>query len=56
MLLDHLGYPEASATVMRAIEATLASGPASAPFTPDIGGSGTTVALGQAIAAAVEKI
>jgi len=56
MLLDHLGYAEAAGTVMRAIEATLASGPAAAPFTPDIGGSGTTAELGKAIADAVEKV
>jgi tartrate dehydrogenase/decarboxylase/D-malate dehydrogenase len=56
MLLDHLGYAEAAGTVMRAIEATLAAGPAAAPFTPDIGGSGTTAELGKAIADAVEKV
>ena len=50
MMLEHLGHPEAGAAVLRAIETVLARGAASAPFTPDIGGTSTTVELGGAIA------
>jgi len=46
MMLDHLGCPEAAASVMAAIEHVLATG----PRTPDMGG---TTELGQAIADAV---
>jgi len=53
MMLEHLGYPEAAATVVGAIEAVLAAGPQHAPLTRDIGGSAGTADLGQAIAAAV---
>jgi tartrate dehydrogenase/decarboxylase/D-malate dehydrogenase len=52
MLLEHLGYPQAGAAIVRAIEAVLdpASG---APRTPDIGGRASTADLGQAIAGAL---
>lgn len=48
MMLDHLGEPEAAAAIVQAIETVLAD-PA-APRTPDLGGSGSTVELGCAIA------
>ncbi|PVZ19688.1 MULTISPECIES: tartrate dehydrogenase [unclassified Pseudomonas] len=54
MMLDHLGHPEAGAEVLRAIEAVLAQGPEQAPLTRDIGGTGTTEALGAAIAQALQ--
>jgi len=49
MMLDHLGCPEAAASVMAAIEHVLATG----PRTPDMGGTASTTELGQAIADAV---
>ena len=49
MLLDHLGCPEAGASVMAAIERVLASG----LRTPDMGGSASTADMGKAIANAV---
>ena len=49
MMLDHLGCPEAGASVMAAIEKVLATG----PRTPDMGGTASTKELGQAIADAV---
>jgi tartrate dehydrogenase/decarboxylase/D-malate dehydrogenase len=39
--------------VLGAIERILAAGPAHAPLTRDIGGTGTTGDLGRAIAAAI---
>jgi tartrate dehydrogenase/decarboxylase/D-malate dehydrogenase len=51
MMLEHLGHPEAGAAVLAAIEKVLAMGPEHAPLTADIGGTGTTQALGEAIAA-----
>ncbi len=53
MMLEHLGYPEAAAATIEAIERVLASGPEHAPFTADIGGKATTTELGKAIAEAV---
>ncbi|QHC61203.1 tartrate dehydrogenase [Rathayibacter sp. VKM Ac-2760] len=50
MMLEHLGHPAAAAAVLGAIEAVLAEGPDSAPLTPDLGGTGSTVQLGRAIA------
>jgi tartrate dehydrogenase/decarboxylase/D-malate dehydrogenase len=47
MMLEFLGYPEAAAAVMHAIEIVLAEG----PRTPDIGGNGTTEDIGKTIAA-----
>ncbi len=53
MMLEHLGYPEAGAAVLRAIEKVLEAGPDHAPFTPDMGGTASTSDLGRAIADAV---
>ncbi len=50
MMLDHLGYPQAGAAVLAAIEAVLETGPEVSPLTPDLGGTATTVELGKAIA------
>jgi tartrate dehydrogenase/decarboxylase/D-malate dehydrogenase len=52
MMLDHLGHAAASAAIMAAIESVLSTGGRSI-LTPDIGGSGTTRSLAQAIADAV---
>ncbi|MBL8534939.1 MAG: tartrate dehydrogenase [Betaproteobacteria bacterium] len=49
MMLDHLGYPEASAAILRAIESVLQDG----PRTPDAGGTANTEDMGKAIAAAI---
>ena len=54
LMLEHLGYPQAGAAVLAAIESVLRAGPTDAPLTPDIGGRGTTEAIGRAIADAVE--
>ncbi len=51
MMLDHLGEPEAGASVVGAIEAVLGSD--DAPRTPDMGGRATTTDLGTAIATAL---
>ncbi len=56
MMLDHLGHPEAAAALLGAIEDVLAQGPAGAPLTPDLGGTGTTVELGHAIAERVREV
>lgn len=53
LLLDHLGYPEASADLVAAIQKVLALGPEHAPLTPDMGGTGNTVDLGRAVAEAL---
>ena len=50
MMLDHLGHPEAAASVMRAIEASLID---AGTRTRDLGGTADTVACGKAIAAAI---
>jgi tartrate dehydrogenase/decarboxylase/D-malate dehydrogenase len=49
MMLDHLGHPDASQAVVRAIESVLTNG----PRTRDIGGTASTEEVGKAIAAAV---
>ena len=49
MMLEHFGYAEAGAAIVRAIEKVLAAGPKEAPFTPDMGGKGSTQDLGKAI-------
>ena len=49
LLLEHLGYAEAGAAVVRAIEQVLQVG----PRTPDLGGKASTQDVGKAIAAAV---
>ncbi|HVO89869.1 MAG TPA: tartrate dehydrogenase [Casimicrobiaceae bacterium] len=51
LLLDFLGYKEAGAAIVSAIERVLSD--ASAPRTPDIGGKATTSEVGKAIAAAI---
>jgi tartrate dehydrogenase/decarboxylase/D-malate dehydrogenase len=55
LMLDWLGYPDAAATVLRAIESVLAAGPKNAPLTRDIGGTASTQDLGQAIAQAIAR-
>jgi len=49
MLLEHLGYAEAGAAIVRAVEQVLADG----PRTPDIGGKAGTEDMGKAIASAL---
>ena len=49
MMLEHLGYPEAATSLLRAIETVLAEG----PRTPDMGGKASTTDVGKAIAEAV---
>ena len=51
MMLDHLGQPEAAASVVRAIEHVVQRG----PRTRDLGGTATTAEVGRAIADAVEQ-
>ena len=53
LMLDFLGHRAAHDDILGAIRRVLALGPARAPLTPDLGGTGTTEALGAAIAAAV---
>lgn len=55
MMLEHLGYSEAAAATVAAIERVLAVGPENAPFTADIDGKATTAELGRAIADAIER-
>ena len=55
MMLEHLGHPEAGAAVLQAIESVLSAGPQHAPLTRDIGGTGSTVDLGRAIAEAIAR-
>jgi tartrate dehydrogenase/decarboxylase/D-malate dehydrogenase len=52
LMLDHLGEAEAAAAVQAAFEAVLAGGDAEV-LTPDMGGRGTTAALGAAVAEAI---
>src|SRR4029077_1835807 len=49
MMLEHLGEPDAAASVLKAIESVLADG----PRTRDMGGKSKTIEVGQAIAEAV---
>ena len=53
MMLEHLGYPEAHAGIVSAIEKVLAAGPAHAPLTRDMGGTGNTIDLAHAIGEAL---
>jgi tartrate dehydrogenase/decarboxylase/D-malate dehydrogenase len=46
MMLEHLGYPDAAAGLLRAIETVLGEG----PRTPDMGGKASTAEVGKAIA------
>ena len=49
MLLEHLGYADAGAAIVSAIEKVLLDG----PRTPDTGGNANTEDVGKAIAAAI---
>jgi tartrate dehydrogenase/decarboxylase/D-malate dehydrogenase len=49
MMLEHLGYPQAGAAILAAIEKSLTEG----PLTPDLGGKANTEDVGKAIAAAI---
>jgi tartrate dehydrogenase/decarboxylase/D-malate dehydrogenase len=51
MMLEHLGYPEAAAAIVSAIESVLTNG----PRTREIGGTATCAAVGIAIAEAVAR-
>lgn len=53
MMLDHLGHAEASDAIVGAIESVLEASDG-AVLTPDLGGRGTTVRLGDEIARAIE--
>ncbi|MGM3161942.1 tartrate dehydrogenase [Dickeya undicola] len=55
MMLEHLGHDDAGAAVLSAIEHVLEQGPENAPLTRDLGGSGNTTALGEAIAQALSR-
>ena len=55
MMLEHLGHPQAGDAVVSAIEGVLSRGPEEAPLTADLGGGGTTVALGTSIAEALDQ-
>jgi tartrate dehydrogenase/decarboxylase / D-malate dehydrogenase len=50
MMLEHLGEPDAAATVMKAIEHTLKE---PTLRTRDLGGSANTEAAGKAVASAI---
>ncbi len=50
MMLEHLGEPEAAARLMSAVERVTAKGE---PFTPDLGGKGTTREVTQAVCDAI---
>jgi tartrate dehydrogenase/decarboxylase/D-malate dehydrogenase len=53
MMLEHLGYTQASQAIVDAFEKVLAAGPKNAPFTPDMGGTGNTQDFGKVIVAAI---
>jgi tartrate dehydrogenase/decarboxylase/D-malate dehydrogenase len=48
-MLEHVGEPDAAASVLKAIERVLVDG----PRTRDMGGKAKTIEVGQAIAEAV---
>ncbi len=50
MMLEHLGHEDAGRAIVDAIETVLADGPQQAPLTPDLKGTGSTEALGKAVA------
>jgi len=52
MMLEHLGYPDAAAAVMHAIETVLAEG----PRTSDMGGTAKTADVGKAVASVIESM
>ncbi|XQU07819.1 tartrate dehydrogenase [Halomonas sp. LY9] len=54
MMLEHLGYKEAGDAMVDAIEAVLSEGD-SQVLTRDVGGQGTTVSLGKAIAERIDS-
>ncbi len=54
MMLDHLGHPEAAGSIVTAFESVLAEG-ATDIVTPDLGGSGSTSSLGQAIVTRIDS-
>lgn len=53
MMLDHLGYPQAAAAIVSAIETVLTQ---PSLRTSDLGGSANTVACGKAISAALKVV
>ncbi|SNB73988.1 tartrate dehydrogenase/decarboxylase / D-malate dehydrogenase [Arboricoccus pini] len=53
MMLDHLGEPEAGATILSAIETVLQA--PDAPRTPDMGGRSRTAEMGRAIVEVVRR-
>ena len=53
MMLDHLGQQEAGSVVMEAIESVTAEGKT---LTPDLGGSATTLQVGEAIRAQIRSL
>ncbi|WP_162565527.1 tartrate dehydrogenase [Variovorax sp. SRS16] len=53
LMLEHLGHPDAAATIVSAFEKVLEAGPQHAPLTRDMGGRAGTQDLGKAIAEAV---
>jgi tartrate dehydrogenase/decarboxylase / D-malate dehydrogenase len=53
MMLEHLGHADASAHVLRAVEASLAD---TATRTRDLGGTATTEGAGEAIVALFDKV
>lgn len=53
MMIDHLGEPEASRAIMRAIEETVAD---HTLHTPDLGGSADTATIGNAITEAIRSL
>jgi tartrate dehydrogenase/decarboxylase/D-malate dehydrogenase len=54
MLLEHVGQPVAGQAILTGIEQVLAR--PDSPRTPDLGGTATTAALGNAIAAAIAAV
>jgi isocitrate/isopropylmalate dehydrogenase len=50
MLLDHLGWAKSAVAVRQAVAAVLKAGK---PRTPDLGGAATTVAVTEAVLAAL---
>jgi len=53
LMLEHLGHPEAGGAIVSAIEAVLGGGKEQGVATPDLGGSGDTVSLGNAVVEAI---
>ncbi|MGN6565044.1 MAG: isocitrate/isopropylmalate family dehydrogenase, partial [Thermomicrobiales bacterium] len=52
LMLDHLGQPAAATAITEAIAAVTAAG---TTLTPDLGGTATTVQVGDAIVAALPQ-